>query len=239
MAASIQAQEDCAKDSSRGSYPNILGTSFLWQSSAVEENAPPAIKEKRAKVQSARASCCVEGMNFYVEGFGGANFLQNTTIDGNKTSYESGYVFSGMLGFSWNQCGLRLEGEYAFRRNAIKKMHFITQGTSHHGHFQTTSYMGNLLWDLPLCWLGCPMWKVQPFIGLGLGYDSQKVHSSNSFVDFHQKWHHLSWQTMAGFAFPLFRNAQLTVEYKFHQGGSHFYNHSVGLGFVYKFGFIK
>ncbi|MES2121520.1 MAG: outer membrane beta-barrel protein [Chlamydiota bacterium] len=238
MPAATQAQEGCAQ-AGTNSYPNILGSAFLWENSAGKKNTSRGSKGKKANAQAARESCCVDGMNFYVEAFGGANFLQHTTIDGNKTSYQTGYVFSGMLGYSWNDCGLRLEAEYAFRRNAIKKMQFITQGSSHQGHFQTSSYMGNLLWDLPLCWLGCPLWKIQPFIGLGLGYDSQKVHSSNSFVDFHQKWHHLSWQTMAGFAFPLFPHAEITLEYKFHQGGSHFYNHSVGLGFVYKFGFIK
>ena len=45
--------------------------------------------------------------------------------------------------------GLRLEAEYAFRRNAIRKIHFFAEGSSKHGHFQTSSYMANLLWDLP------------------------------------------------------------------------------------------
>jgi hypothetical protein len=44
---------------------------------------------------------------------------------------------------------------------------------------------------------------------------------------------------MAGLFFPLFRNTELTVEYKFHQGGTHFYNNSIGLGLVYKFGYLK
>ena len=99
--------------------------------------------------------------------------------------------------------------------------------------------MANLLWDLPLCSWGCSFWKIQPFIGAGIGYDYQKMHSSNSRIVFNQKWTRFSWQVMAGFAYPIFRNAEITLEYKFHEGGSHFYNHSVGIGLVYKFGCIR
>jgi opacity protein-like surface antigen len=187
----------------------------------------------------AKGSCCVDEMNFYAKAFGGANFLQSTTTDGNKATYQTGYIVAGSLGYCWRYYGLRLEGEYAFRRNAISKIHFFTQGFSHHGHFQTSSYMANLLWDLPVCAWGCAFWKIQPFIGAGIGYDFQRMHSSNSQIVFHQKWNHFSWQAMAGFAYPIFHNTEITLEYKFHQGGSHFYNHSVGVGLVYKFGFFR
>jgi len=95
--------------------------------------------------------------------------------------------------------------------------------------------MANLLWDL----LGCAFWKIQPFIGAGIGYDFQQMHASNSRIIFNQKWNHFSWQAMAGFAYSIFCNTEITLEYKFHQGGSHFYNHSVGVGLVYKFGFLR
>ena len=94
-------------------------------------------------------TCCPDGMNFYAKFLGGANFLQNTTTEGNKSTYQTGYIFAGSLGYCWRY-GLRLEAEYAFRRNAISKIHFFTEGFSKHGHFQTSSYMANLLWDLPL-----------------------------------------------------------------------------------------
>lgn len=172
--------------------------------------------------------------NFYAKVFGGANFLQNTTIDGNKSSYQTGYIVTGSLGNCWRRYGLSLEAEYAFRKNAIKKIQFVTQGSSSQGHFQSSSVMANLLWDL----MGCSFWKIQPFIGGGLGYDFQKMHSSNSRVDFHQKWDHVSWQVMAGFSCPIFSNIAITLEYKYHEGG-HFQSNSVGVGLVYKFGYIK
>ena len=184
-------------------------------------------------------TCCPNGMNFYAEIFGGANFLQSTTINGNKASYQTGYIVDGSLGFCWRRYALRLEAEYAFRRNAIEKIYFFTQGVSDQGRFQTSSYMANLLWDLPLCSWGVSFWDIQPFIGAGMGYDFQQMHASNSRIVFNQKWHRFSWQAMAGLAYPIFRNAEITLEYKFHEGGSHFYNHSVGVGLVYKFGFLK
>ena len=51
--------------------------------------------------------------------------------------------------------------------------------------------------------------------------------------------HHFSWQAMAGLAFPIFRNTEISLEYKFHEGGSHFYNHTFGVGLVYNFGFSR
>lgn len=180
--------------------------------------------------------CCDESeTHFYAKILGGANFLQNTSIDDNKTSYQTGYIVAGSLGYRWYY-GLRLEAEYAYRRNTIKKIHFFKEGSSSHGHFQTSSYMANLLWDLPIFSWTC--WNLQPFIGAGIGYDFQQMHSSNSRIVFDQKWKHFSWQAMGGFAYPLFYNTVLTLEYQYHQGGTHFNHHSVGVGLIYQFDFL-
>lgn len=187
-------------------------------------------------------SCCYEDKgigetSFYAKILAGGNFLQNTAPNGNKLTYKAGYVVGAALGYRWCY-GLRMEGEYAYRRNAIKKMHYFGEGQSRHGHFQTSSYMGNLLWDLPFSsWMG--LWDVQSFIGAGIGYDSQKMHSSNSRIVFDQKWNHFSWQLMAGLTYPFFCNSHLTLEYTFHQGSCHFNNHSIGVGFVYNFDFLR
>lgn len=183
-------------------------------------------------------NCSVNKTNFYAKIFAGANFLQNTRTNGNKSLYKTGYAIAGSLGHCWHY-GLRVEGEYAYRRNAIRKIHFFGQCCSKHGHFQTSSYMANLLWDLPLSLWGCTFWNIRPFIGAGIGYDFQQIHSSNSRIVFHQKWNHFSWQMMTGLTYPVFCNTEMTLEYKFHQGGCHFYNHSLGVGLVYKFGFLR
>lgn len=173
----------------------------------------------------------LDEVNFYGQIFAGANFLQNTSLNGNKSKYDAGYTIGGSLGY-YLCYGLRLEGEYAYRRNAIKKILFFGQGSSDHGHFQTSSYMANLLWDGAL-------WNLQSFVGAGIGYDFQQMHASSSRINFHQKWKHFSWQLMVGLSREIFCNTELALEYKFHQGGCHFYNHSIGLGLAYKFGLFR
>lgn len=174
--------------------------------------------------------------NFYAKFLSGANFLHNSTTDGNKATFKTGYIIDGSLGYCL-PCGLRLEAEYAFRRNAIKKIDFYVDDCSFGGHFQNSSWMANLLWDVPVSSWGCVFRNIQPFIGVGLGYDFQQMNSSNSRIIFCQKWNCLSWQAMAGLIYPIFCNTDMTLEYKFHQGGRNFYNDSVGIGLMYKFGF--
>jgi opacity protein-like surface antigen len=183
-------------------------------------------------------SCFVDETNFYAKILGGANFLQHTAIDRNKSTYQTGYLIAGSLGYCWCY-GLRVEAEYAFRRNAIREIDFFVEGCSKHGYYQASSYMANLLWDLPLPVWRCAFWNTQPFIGAGIGYDFPHMHSSNSRLVFNQKWSHFSWQLMAGLTYPFFCNTEMTLQYTFHQGGCHFNNHSVGVGLVYKFDFLR
>ncbi len=191
------------------------------------------VADAEAQECYAEEVCCDNETNIYAKVFSGANFLESTKINGNKASYQTGYIISGAIGVG--SCyGLSLEAEYAFRRNGIKNIDFFGEGSSNHGHFQSSSYMASLLWDLS-SW-GRLFWNIEPFIGWGIGYDFEQMHSSNSRVIFSQKWHHFSWQAMAGLAYPIFCNTEITLEYKFHQGG-HFYSNSVGAGLVYKIAF--
>lgn len=178
---------------------------------------------------------CIDRTPFYTKILYGANFLDSTTADGNDASYETGYIVAGSLGYCWHY-GLRLEAEYAFRKNNIKNIDFFVEGSSKSGYFETSSCMANLLWDLPLALC---KWNIQPFIGAGIGYDFQKMHSSNSRIIFNQNWNHFSWQLIAGLAYPIFRNTEITLEYKFHQGGCQFKSNSIGVGLLYKFDLRK
>lgn len=213
----------------------LFGGPFFSQASTNEKKST---SNGTAESWRTEDRCCVAKSNFYINAFGGANFLENSSINGNKATYRVGYVFSGSLGYCWRY-GVRPEFEYAFRRNAISRIDFVTQGYSTHGHFQTSSYMANLLWDLPLCTWGCTFANIQPFIGAGIGFDHENMHASNSRVVFRQDWNRFSWQAMGGFSYLIFRHTELTLEYKFHQGGNNFYNHAVGLGLTYKFGYLK
>lgn len=180
-------------------------------------------------------TCCVDQPNFYTKILGGFNFLQTSANEGIRAKYQTGYIISASLGYT--RCHeFYVEAEYSFRRNNLRKIHFSGRNFSMEGHFQSSSYMANLLWNLPLSSWNCSFWDIKPFIGGGIGYDFQQRHASNSFFIYDQKWHHFSWQVMAGLSTPIFCNTEVTLEYKFHQGGCHFYNHSIGIGLVYKFG---
>lgn len=173
---------------------------------------------------------------FYAEAFGGANFLQTEKSGGIVSDYNTGYVVSGSLGYRWCY-GLRVEGEYAYRRNSVRKLHFFGRSFSFHGHFQSSSYMANLLWDLPLSRWGCGCWKFRTFIGGGIGYDLQQIHAKNEGIAFRNNKKHFAWQVIAGIGYPLFCSTDISLEYKYHKGGfSYIHNHSLGVGLTYKFG---
>lgn len=191
-----------------------------------------------ADAQAQEWNYCVPKRSLYATVLIGPNFLENTTANGNRATYQTGYLVTGSVGYCWRY-GLCFEAEYTYRRNAIKDIHFFVEGSSKNGHFQTSSYMANLLWDLPLSLYGCSCWNVQPFIGAGIGYDVQRMHSSNSRIIFNQKWNHFSWQLMTGLAYRICYNTEVTLEYKFHQGGSQFNNNSIGVGLVYQFGCLR
>jgi len=196
-----------------------------------------------AQIESCCDCCyidCVDSHPFYAEIFGGANFQRIKKSRGIESHDQTGCIISGSIGYQ--SCyGLRLEGEYAFRRNSLKGMHFLGRSFDIHGHFKSFSYMANLLWDLPLSSWGCAFWKIQPFIGGGIGYDCQQIKMQNVGLTFKDSKRHFAWQVIAGFGYPLFCDADISLEYKYHQGGfTHIHNHSVGVGLTYNFGsFIK
>lgn len=172
---------------------------------------------------------------FYAEVFGGANFVQAGSSGGITNRYQAGYIVSVSLGCYWRD-GLRMEAEYAYRRNALKTVHFLDRTYSMHGHFQSSSYMANLLWDVLLCDWKCDLGRLQPFIGGGMGYDVQQIYGTSSGMILKEHKKGFAWQVIAGLSYPI-SCVNVSLEYRFHQGGfGHLYNHSVGVGFTYNFG---
>lgn len=181
--------------------------------------------------------CCEERSGFYAEIFGGANFLQEEKRNHHiKAEFNTGYIVSGSIGYLWCN-GIRVEAEYAYRRNSLDKLRYHGKGYSFDGHFQTSSYMANALWELPMYRWNLNCWKLQPFVGGGIGYDHQQ------FLLKHQEFKirgknddHFAWQVIAGVKYPLFCNTDISIEYKYHNGGTkHINDHSVGVGLTYNF----
>jgi len=182
--------------------------------------------------------CCENNNPFYAEILGGANFLQITGSASNSIKCKTGYVVSGSLGY--RLCyGVRVEAEYVYRKTSLNTVKFVGHHVPCHGYFQSSSYMVNALWDIPLSSWGCDFWKVQPFIGAGIGYDCLKVkaRAQNTDATTHGSKKGFAWQLMIGGAYPIYCNTDISLEYKFHKGSAqHLYNHSVGVGLTYNFG---
>src|SRR3569832_655385 len=147
-----------------GDTTDLCANIFDGSKDSAKLSYAQAQKKSPTDSTSSKDHCCVDSASVYTKIFGGANFLQETTVSGNSASYQAGYIFAGSLGYCW-QGGVHVEAEYAFRRNGIDKIDFFTQGSSKSGHFQTSSYMANVLWYLPLCSWGCSFWKIRPLFG--------------------------------------------------------------------------
>jgi len=182
--------------------------------------------------------CCEDNSHsFYAEIFGGANFLQTTKQKNEiKVDYETGYMISGSLGRHWDY-GLRIEAEYSYRRNCVRKGRFFCYHFKLPGKFQSSSYMANVIWSPSLSSLGFNCWNIKPFVGGGIGYDFQRTYAKNEGIIFNRSRKGFAWQIVAGLAYPIFCNTDLSLEYKFHKGKfKHLYNHTVGIGLTYSFG---
>lgn len=180
--------------------------------------------------------CYITDPRFYARVFGGANYLQTSKNNDVKADYNTGYILSGALGYNWCY-GLRAEVEYAYRRNTLRKVHFFGRSFDLNGHFQSSSYMANLLWDISLGSWGCG-WGLKPYIGAGIGYDTLRSRGEQDGFSFNEnKKNGFAWQLIAGLGYEIFCNTDLSVEYRFHKGPIHnLYSHSIGLGLKYNFG---
>ncbi len=171
----------------------------------------------------------------YIEAFGAANFASNLEEPGITTSFDTGYLFSGSLGCSIYY-GLRIEAEFAYRRNTIDQISFFGRSFPIPGHFHSTSWMGNLIWEMPLDrWL-CTRIGLKPIVGGGLGWDDQHVHGDMGILTFTQIEKGFSWQVMTGLAYRLLNCLDISVDYKCHKGRmENLYSHSVGAALNYHY----
>jgi opacity protein-like surface antigen len=188
----------------------------------------------QADVLCNRCSC--DYYQLYSEICSGVNFLQTKTKDDIKLIYDPGYIVEVCIGI--HACyDLRLEAEFAYRRNSLNKVNFFGQDFPRHGYFESFSYMGNVLWDIPWVW-DIP-WEcvLQPYIGGGIGYDFQQTLTRGFGLSDKVNKKDFAWQVIAGLKYVLPCSLDISLEYKFHQGGFRYiYCHSLGLCLTYEFG---
>lgn len=168
--------------------------------------------------------------NFYAKMLGGGNFIQTKEHHGVKSSFQSGFIISGGIGWrGWKGFGLELE--YSFRKNTLKKIHFWRRSYEMGGDFQSSSIMANVLWNLPV------EWCFRPYIGIGCGYDYQQLHVRKLRIIHHlAKREDFSYQVIGGVAYPLTPRLDVALEYKFHKGGfKYIFDHSIEIGCYYNF----
>lgn len=186
---------------------------------------------------------------FYVEGFGGANFIQTSKHDDVKLNFRTGYVVGGAIGYRMCE-GLRIEGEISYRYNQLKS--FVVKNEEFddvkfctHGHLREVAYMANLIYDIDTCcwdpcWTACG--QIFPYIGGGIGYGQQKLsgreEDEDEFLIFDagNRKNGFAWQIIAGIGYDFSPCADISIEYRFHKGAlNHVYNHMVGIAAKYHF----
>lgn len=160
----------------------------------------------------------------YAGVIGGVNFLEAET---HSTTLEmrTGYLAGIIGGYEW--CGgVSTEVEITYRHNDIRrvKFHGIPLKPTPRGGVGTWSYMGNLYYDLPICWC------LKPYLGAGLGYDFVRTSSKTQSFKVVSKRDCVSYQFMAGVTYELCNSWDLAAEYKFHQGYHRDDNHAITLG---------
>jgi len=152
----------------------------------------------------------------YVGGFAGANFLQH---DAKKVGFGGGVA----LGYEFEN-HIRLEGEFAYRRNKVLSESVDDVDVS--VALNTYSTMANVLYDIDL---GC---RFTPYVGAGIGYawntvsvDASHKHGS---VGFHAgNKGGFAYQGIAGVAYNLTEKTSIGLEYRYFQNNnSAFKNHN-------------
>lgn len=157
--------------------------------------------------------CCDAGL--YVGGFGGVNFLDLSKSLGMKT----GFIGGASLGYKFEN-SIRVEGEFAYRRNTFSKSrnHGFGYIQRIKGSCETYSVMANMYYDFDL---DC---NFTPYIGQGIGY----AHNRARIHDFGRgKEDQFAYQSMIGCNYKICEKTYAGLEYKFFAPGKHAYDHAV------------
>lgn len=152
------------------------------------------------------ANAAQEG--FYIGAAGGVNVLpEDSKLGSQDADLEWGGAGLGALGYAFNN-GFRVEGEFGFRQNDIDGISGSTGGT---GQYQTSTFMGNLLYDFDR--FGLP---ITPYLGVGVGAGRVSARGvgpvTGGTIDDSDTG--FAFQGIAGAALDLNRYLTLTADYR-------------------------
>lgn len=177
---------------------------------------------------------CNQSGNFYVGGFGGANWMNCNRIHGVKLNTKVGFTGGLSLGYAFDN-GFRVEGEVSYRRNQLKDIHFkyVTLSSSDvsklNCSFHSWSYMANFLYDFHNVSCYCP--NIVPYLGIGVGYTQNHARAKDSYSNQHfkAKDNGFAVQGIAGIGYRLTDSTTLAAEYRYFVGKEKVRDHGVTL----------
>ncbi len=144
----------------------------------------------------------------------GAGFLENSDVKSggvtNKLEFDPGYVFSGSVGYAFDN-NLRPEFEINYRRNNVSKATGATSGADT-GSEDAIGFMGNLFYDFDTRTM------LTPYIGAGLGgalVGADNAGSVFSGDNIDRQPFMFAYQVIGGLAYELSENLDATIDYRY------------------------
>ncbi|MCH8092341.1 MAG: outer membrane beta-barrel protein [Proteobacteria bacterium] len=167
-----------------------------------------------------------EGIDVYLDIAGGVNFLEDSDISGTGLStsadFDPGFAVKAAIGNALDT-GFRFEAEFAYRENDADGV----GGSSASGDVSAWSLMGNAIYDIKTGG------RLTPYIGVGAGVagidwnDITPVGGGS--VDDNATV--FAYQGIAGAAYRINDNLQLTLDYRYFATEDHVLTTSTGTNF--------
>jgi opacity protein-like surface antigen len=172
------------------------------------------------------------GVNFtgddpsFLDTAGGAGGF--TTID-RDTGFDAAIALGYAFGNRWGPFAPRLEAELGYLANDVNSISTFTAGgvivgtaAPTNGEINATYGLVNLLFDFPMGW------GFTPFFGAGVGYGrvsadfttTSGVGAHGAGTKFVAEDTSFAWDVTAGIAYPIARNVDLEIAYRFLQFNS-------------------
>lgn len=194
------------------------------------------------------AASAAANAQIYIGLHGGANFLQDSDLDGDDgtdaaASFDPGFAIGGVIGYRFgvtDHLAIDVEGEFAYRLNSVDEVSASGFSDNGDGEAQSFSWMAN-------AWLN---WQIgdsgfAPYLGGGFGgvhidlNDAEvaglELSNESDFVIGGQLGGGLNYQVVEHLVLSLDYRFLITQEPHFEAFSAEYQSHSVMLGLKYLF----